>query len=159
MEKRDVITALKDFFEIEELVCRDVYSRFGEKAWQFFDRDTLHCLLITRRDVLQTPMTINNWAKWNSGEPSYDERGLRCNLCELTFTKTIKQQLYMSAHCNGAGFDFTTKRLSAEECRRIIKENIHLSPCRIRLEKGVSWVHLDTFDDPSSTEKCVEFNP
>lgn len=143
MQRSEIITELKKYFDIRELVCPHTYNKFGKVvSWQFLDTEILHVILVIRRDILKIPMQVNNWHKGGI----WDERGLRCNLCETTRSKTIKKEIYLSAHCNGAGIDFVLSSLSAADARKIIKANQHLLPYPIRLESNSTWVHVDIYD-------------
>lgn len=153
MERIDIINKLRKYFKIQELVCKHVYTSFGEKSWQFFDTNLLRTLLTLREDIFQRPMTINNW---HDGK-NYSQRGLRCNVCQIPSDKTKDDKIYMSAHCNGAGIDFDVKDMLAKESRDLIKKNSIKLPNRIRLEKDVSWVHLDVYEDPLSGLLITEF--
>ena len=75
-----------------------------------------------------------------------DERGLRCNLCSIVMQKTKQKKSYLSAHVNGAAIDFDAVGMSAEQVREKIRYNKDLLPYSIRLEKNVSWVHMDIYD-------------
>ena len=146
MTRNDIIRDLHKYFQVRELVCDHTFSKWGERSWQFLDTDYLHCLLIIRRDILQMPMVCN-----------YDganQRGLRCNRCELVKDKS---SVYLSSHILGKAGDFTVQGLTAEQARRRIKEMQHLLPCAIRLEAGVSWLHFDTLPQFGVTEKVYEF--
>lgn len=160
MTRQELIKELSIFFDIRELVCPDVYAMFKNKSWQFFDFDTLLCLLILRRDILKVGMNINNWHYWKSenlhGE-RFSQRGLRCNICEICKDKTVKNTLYMSGHSNGAAFDFTTKEYTAVICRKMISDKALLFPCKVRMEANVSWGHFDTYDDPTVNQQYWEF--
>lgn len=136
MTKKELVDEVKNYFKISELVCPDVYNKFGEGAWRFLDDRLLEALLIIRRDILQAPMTINNGH-------TFTQRGLRCNRCELV---RKKNHPYLSAHVLGKGVDFDAKGFTAEQARKKIKENIDLFPFPIRLEEGCNWVHFDVID-------------
>jgi hypothetical protein len=69
-----------------------------------------------------------------------------------------KSSIYMSAHCLGKAIDFNAKDQSAEETRKIIKANIDKFEYPIRLEKDVTWVHIDVMQPNGSTANLVEFN-
>lgn len=147
MNRNDIITALRPFFEVSELVCKHVFKKWGEKSWQFLDTNYLHCLLIIRRDILQVPMTCNH-----SGA---NQRGLRCNMCELV---EEKDSVYMSSHILGKAGDFTVKGMTAQDARSRIRNNAHLLPCAIRIENGVSWLHFDVLPQYGVTSKVYEFS-
>ena len=138
------------YFKIEELVCRHVYEKFGDKAWMFIDDRLIETLNLLREKILGVPMIINTW-KDGGG---YSQRGLRCNRCQIVREKTSP---YLSAHILGKGVDFNAAGMTADEVRsEIIKAQV-LLPWPIRLEKGVSWVHLDVYDSGNG-EKITLFS-
>lgn len=130
------------YFKIEELVCPDVYKKFGEQAWMFIDGRLVETLDIVREKILGKPMVVNNWTAGGS----FTQRGLRCNLCQLVKDKTKSNRLYLSAHNFGKAIDATVQGISAEEARKLIVKNQILLPYPVRLEEGVSWLHLDMYD-------------
>ena len=71
------------------------------------------------------------------------QRGMRCNICPIVKAKTTA---YESAHCNGMGFDIIVIGMNAECARKIIKQNEDKLPYPIRLEEGVTWLHIDCYD-------------
>jgi hypothetical protein len=146
MTRQEILTAIRPFFDIDELVCDHTYAKWGEKAWQFLDTDYLHALLIVRRDIIKRPMWCNGSQK--------KQRGLRCNRCQMVREKS---SVYLSAHCLGKAGDFSISGMTAEQARQAIKANAHLLPCNVRLEKGVSWLHLDTLPMYGVTQKVYEF--
>lgn len=147
MNREQIIRELHNYFQIRELVCSHTYSKWGERAWQFLDTDFLHCLLIIRRDILQLPMICNH--------DGAEQRGLRCNRCELV---KEKKSVYLSCHVLGKAGDFTVQGLTAEQARQRIKSNAHLLPCPIRMEKGVNWLHIDVLPQYGITQKVYEFS-
>lgn len=129
-------------FKIQELVCPEVYKKYGERAWMFIDPELIETLDIIREKILDKPMIVNNWVSGGG----YTQRGLRCNICQLVRDKTKNGKLYLSAHNFGKAIDATIEGMTAEEARRLIIKNQILLPCPIRLEDGVSWLHLDVYD-------------
>ena len=83
------------------------------------------------------------------------QRGLRCNICNLVKDKSRANKGYLSAHIFGKGCDFTTKEYTADQCRAKIIANKDLLPFNVRLEKDVSWVHIDIM--PFSEDKIFIF--
>lgn len=146
MTRNEIITALKKFFKVEELVCNHIYARWDEASWQFLDTNYLHALLIIRRDILKSPMICNF--------STAHQRGMRCNRCEIVKNKA---NVYLSSHIFGKAGDFTVSGMSAEDARQKIKSNVHLLPCNIRIEGGVSWLHIDTLPQSGITQKVYEF--
>lgn len=143
MTRQEIIQEIKakNYFSIKELVCKHVYNKFGEKAWQFLDTELLHTLLIIRKTI-NKPITVNNWSTGGT----FSQRGCRCNICQIPKDKTVANALYMSAHINGAGVDFDVKGMTAQAVRNWIIANQALLPYPIRLEDKVTWVHLDIYD-------------
>lgn len=135
---------IKKYFDIEELVCKHVYNKFGEMAWEFFNPKLLETLLVIR-EKLGKPIYVNNWQVGGN----LTQRGLRCNVCQLVREKSDLGKAYMSTHMQGTGIDFDVKGMSAHEVREWIKKNQILLPYPIRLEDGVTWVHLDMRTDGS----------
>lgn len=146
MKRETILRNVRKFFDIDELVCNHVAAKWGDRAWQFLDTDFLHALLIIRRDILKAPMWCNS--------STLHQRGLRCNLCELVQNK---KSVYLSAHILGKAGDFTVEGMTAEEARTLIKANAHLLPCNIRLEGGVSWLHIDVLPQEGVIAKVYEF--
>ena len=147
MKTRDeLIKELRKFFQVSELVCDHTYSRWGERSWQFLDTDYLRTLLVIRRDILQTPMTCNH--------EGANQRGLRCNMCELV---REKKKNYLSSHILGKAGDFSVKGLTAQQARERIKENARLLPCNIRIEDKVTWLHFDVLPQYGVEDKVYFF--
>lgn len=142
----EIIRELHKYFQIRELVCEHTHSEWGERAWQFLDTNYLACLLVIRRDILQLPMICNH--------DGANQRGLRCNRCELV---RDKGSVYLSSHVLGKAGDFTVQGITAQEARSRIRNMAHLLPCPIRMEGGVSWLHFDVLPQYGVTDKVYEF--
>ena len=52
MTREEILTAIRPYFDIDELVCNHTVAKWGDKSWQFLDTDFLHCLLVIRRDIV-----------------------------------------------------------------------------------------------------------
>lgn len=146
IDRDKLIRELHNYFQVSELVCDHVHAQWGERAWQFLDTNYLHCLLIIRRDIIQMPMVCNH--------EGANQRGLRCNMCELV---KGKKKAYLSSHILGKAGDFTVKGLTAQEARSRIRQNAHLLPCNIRVEGGVNWLHFDVLTQFGISQKVYEF--
>lgn len=136
------MATIKDYFDIQELVCPHVYNKFREYAWNFFDPRLLDTLLVIREKIGK-PIYVNNWDMGGD----FSQRGFRCNICALVKEKTALEKLYVTAHNQGMGVDFDVKGMRAEEVRKWITDNQILLPHPIRLEEDVNWVHLDVRSD------------
>lgn len=146
MTRKEILAAIKLYFDPDELVCDHTFKKYGSKSWQFLDTDFLHCLLIIRRDIIKKPMYANS--------RSAHQKGLRCNRCQLVRSAT---DVYLSAHILGKAGDFTSPYMKAEQMRQLIRENANLLPCPIRMEKGVSWLHIDVRPVDGFEGKIYEF--
>ncbi len=144
MERPELIQQIKKYFTLEELACPHSVAYFGDRAWGFFRQDYLETLLFLRRHF-NTPIYCNH--------DGLTQRGSRCNLCNIVATR---KSPYISAHVLWCAGDFTFLGYTAEEVRSEIKGIAHLLPYPVRLEKGVSWVHLDT-SAYCQTGKVTEF--
>ena len=153
MNRKEIIIELSGYFDIQELVGPIEYSRFGNNCWRYLRTELLHTILVVRRDILKVPMYVNNWALGGS----LKERGLRCNISSISKDKTMDGILYMSGHSFGAAIDFDAKGMTAESVRKKIIMNELLLPYPIRIENGVSWVHIDVYDDIINNKKITSF--
>lgn len=145
MIREEILTEIKRYFSIHELVGKRTYKKHGERAWKFFDDDLLLTLLIIRKHI-NKPITINNWF-WGG---KFSQRGLRTIVMQLVKNFFLKGKLYLSAHLFGKAVDFDVEGMTANEVRQWIIDNQHLLPVKVRLErklrgKYINWVHLDTF--------------
>jgi hypothetical protein len=151
MERNAILSEIKQYFDIEELVCNHVLERWGEDAWQFLDTGFLANLLALRRDVIQRPMYCNNHKK------GIYQRGLRCNLCELV---KEKDRPYLSAHVLGKAGDFSIEGVSGVYQMGLMRGRIKLYPVAfpvpLRMEADVSWLHVDVMPTPTG-QKIYEF--
>lgn len=127
------------YFGIKELVCPHVYEIWGENAWQFLDERMLKNLEWIRERIGK-PIIVNNWA--TGGQ--YSQRGLRCTRCILVIEKVDLRKVYLSAHIQGKAVDFNVVGMTAEEVRDWIIEHADELPYPVRLERDVTWVHMDT---------------
>ena len=147
MTREEILKAIRPYFDIDELVCNHTFEKWGQQAWQFLDTDYLHALLVVRRDIIKKPMWCNGSQK--------KQRGLRCNRCQEVLSK---KSVYLSAHVLGKAGDFTITGMTAQQARELIKVNADLLPCPIRLEKGVSWLHMDVLPQYGVDAKIYEFS-
>lgn len=151
MTKQEVIKQLKPYFKISELVCPHTFQKFGEKSWQFLNTELLETLLVLRTKVFNAPMAVNNGS-------NFTQRGLRCNICQLPKDQTMKGSQYLSAHCLGSAIDCDVKGMTAEEARKKIAANQSMLPYPIRVERAVTWLHFDVYNDGTTITKYSEFN-
>ena len=149
MNRTEILIEIKKYFGIHELVGSRTFKKYGDRAWRFFGTNALHALLIVRENI-DAPITVNSGNR--------EQRGLRTNIQPLVRDKAERNQLYISAHILGRAFDFDVKDMTAEQVRDWIVENEELFPFKIRLEDGVSWVHMDDIDEEKNP-KVYLFNP
>lgn len=129
------------YFKLKELVSEQVYRKYGEMCWDFFDPRLIKTIDFLKEHYGWT-ITINNYL-WG-GE--FQQRGLRCNFDSIVKNKTMENELYLSAHVRGQAVDFDVKGKSAKDVRMILIKEQESLPFNIRLEMNVNWVHLDVVD-------------
>lgn len=154
--KYKLISDLSTFFKIYELVDKNVFDKFGEDAWKFFDEQLLETILVLRKKIIKQPMLCNNWK--SGGQ--YSQRGLRENIAPMVWSKTNAGVMYLSAHCLGKAADFSSSKVSADEMRRLIKENQKELPYKVRIESGESaptWLHIDVMTSHTQKDKILWF--
>lgn len=152
-EDKYILSEVKKYFHIKELIGRSTYKKYGESSWKFLDIRLLETLLILR-EKLGKKIFINNWHRGGK----FSQRGLRTNVQQIFRNKFLKNVLYISAHVLGKAVDFDVEGMTAEQVRDWIKINQHLFPYKIRLEADVTWVHLDIISE-SENPKVYVFNP
>ena len=152
MNRKELIEQVQRWFSLRELVDEQTYKKYGDFAWNFFRPELLETLVFIREYVLKVPITVNNWHMGGK----FSQRGLQHNLSAEVWKYTSASKQYMSAHILGAGVDFDAKGMTAAEVRSAIQAAAKNLPYPIRLEDGVSWVHLDVYND-GSKEKVQLF--
>lgn len=120
-------------FSTEELVSKQVFDVIGDDAIKLFDPIALK-MLEAVREIVNVPLICNNWKQGGSR----DDCGYRDLKCTIGATK--------SAHKEGKAFDLVSSKMSAQKMRDLIIKNQDKLPCNIRMEKGVSWLHIDCRD-------------
>lgn len=138
MTRNMLLTKVKAYFNIKELVCKHVYNKYGQTAWQFISTELLSILYTLRYEIIKQPMIINTWAQFGQ----FSQRGLRCNMCKLVKDKNTP---YLSAHVLGKAVDFHVTGVSPEDIRKMIKDNVDKFEYPIRLEEGTNWIHIDCY--------------
>ena len=137
---------ISKYFKIEELVPKDTFEKYGDDCWKYFTDNSLR-MLDGVREFFEKPVTVNNWL-WG-GNLQY--RGYRPPDCPIGAP--------FSYHKSGRAFDFDVKGMSAEEVRRHILDNQDdlLLIWIERMEKDVSWVHVDTGSLPTGKGRIYLF--
>ena len=122
------------FFELNEIIDRKTYEKWGDRAWILFNPNALEAL-DGLREFMNAPITVNNW--WGNPGAGNQYRGYRPEDCPVGAK--------FSQHKEGNAFDCTIKGYTAEDARRIILENQDnpLLAKIMRLEADVSWLHFD----------------
>ena len=146
----NTLREFRKFFDLREVVSKQVYERYGQAAWTFFDLRLL-AVVVWLRQNLNIPLVCNNWAKGGQ----LDERGFRANLDPTVASKTKAGKLYCTAHSRGQALDLSSGKMTAEEMRRWIRQHREDLPFPIRMEKDVNWLHIDVAN--VTNEILVEF--
>ena len=139
------------FFRLEELVCKEVFFKHGDRAWMFLD-EKIVIQIDTIRRLIGKPIIINDWVDGGT----FDERGLRCNICPIVKNKTFLGELYLSAHVLGKAVDFNVQGMTPQDVTLWIAFNKDKLPYNMRIEKDTdTWTHIDVYDTGS---KLTFFN-
>lgn len=153
MDFNKLISEIKKYFKIQEFVDKATYDKWGENAWTFLDEKLLETILVLRRDILKVPLVCNDWSFGGKNQ----QRGLRTNISELVKSKTNANTLYLSQHIQGRAADLVSSKMTAENMRKLIRANQSKLPYPIRMESGVSWLHVDTMVMLNQRVKIYEF--
>jgi hypothetical protein len=124
--------------DVSELVCKHVYDEFGGDSLKLADYRLIEWLRWFR-DAIDRPVFINNWI--HGGD--FSQRGYRCPQCQMVKDAVIAKKIYLSAHTRFQAVDFDVEGMLAEEVRQWIERNKKYMPVSIRVEKNVSWIHVD----------------
>lgn len=130
------------YFTVDELVSKEVYELLGDEAIKLFDPKALE-VLEDVREILGIPLTCNDW---NNGGNRNDS-GYRDLNCKIGASK--------SAHKTGQAFDLISSTMSANDMRNRIQLCAHMLRHNIRMEDGVSWLHIDVKNKTS--KKIIMF--
>lgn len=151
MDRNKLITELKKYFQIQEIVCPHCYNKFGEQSWQFISTELLSTIYVLRTKIFKKPITINTWK--SGGQ--FSQRGLRCNMCQLVKSKN---GIYLSAHCLSKAIDFNVQGLTSKQVNDTIRNSADYFEYPIRLESNTDgWSHIDCYEPVGSNQKIVEF--
>lgn len=117
-------------FILQEFVSKQTWKKYGNKSIWFIDFRIIETAQ-SLRDILNTPLTINNWAYGGSR----NESGLRIP----------EHQNYSptSQHTFGRAVDIISNKYSAEEMRQHIINNDFLYEHITAIELKVDWLHID----------------
>lgn len=149
-----ILTEFMRYFNLKELVSREVYTKKGTSAWSYIDPRLMEVVLWLRKG-LGIPLVCNNWG--NGG--SLSQRCFRSNLDQIVSDKTKKGALYCSAHMRGQAIDLSSGKMTAKQIRQWIREHATQCPHPIRLEDDKSaptWVHIDVCN--ITDQKIIEFS-
>ena len=133
-------------FQLNELVDRTTFEKYGQQCWQFFPKEALE-MLDGIREFFKSPVTVNNWHIGGQ----YQFRGWRPVWSNVGAPQSM--------HRKGGAFDCDIQGLTAEEARQNIladKDNPLLKNI-MRLEDGVSWLHTDTGIIPKGKNRIYLF--
>lgn len=121
-------------FNLKELLPEHLYGKKGF-GWNTFD-ERLKITLDAIRDILGVPLICNNWE--HGGKR--DNCGARDESSPYykpgSYHSIRRDRKVMAA-------DLISTRMTAEEMRRKLVENYQKLPYPIRIEQGVSWLHVD----------------
>lgn len=138
---------LTDNISLQELLPKDTFMKYGTSGVKLIDKRLPVILERIRELCGGKPMTLNDW--FYGGR--FNLRGYRPPECAIGATKSMHKQ--------GMAADFTVKGMTAEQVRNVIRGNATelMQMGLTRMEKDVSWVHIDLKVTGLST--IYEFKP
>lgn len=110
------------YFDVKELVSKNIYSKYKEESIKFLDSKALE-VLENVRDILGVPLVCNNWAR--GGTRHYC--GYREPDCSVGAIHSM--------HKEGKAFDLISSKMTAKEMRDILEKNQDKLIQPIRVEK------------------------
>lgn len=121
------------WFEIRELIPPDIYDKsMEEELWCLIDDNLKEVLDFIREYIVKAPLTCNNWHLGGERVAS----GYRDRNCPVGAKH--------SQHKEGRAADLICSKYTAEQMRQMILASQYDLPHYIRMEDGVSWLHVDT---------------
>lgn len=143
------------YFQLYELMPPELYTYdmmvskdARERAFAAcFDEKLLITIDIIRGDIIKAPLICNTWHQ--DGNRKYS--GLRPQSCKVG--------AWNSQHKLGKAVDLICRDYTAEQMRRMIKENERLLPYPVRIEEGpsITWLHIDCKDMDYKGKKIYWF--
>lgn len=130
------------YFKLYELLPPSLYEN-EEEGWERFDERLLKTIDIIR-ELLGVPLIANSWKQGGT----FTQRGLR--------EQNSKTGSPKSQHKLGRALDVVSSTMPAEEMRQKIAEHADELPYNIRIEAGVSWLHVDVKE--GNPQKIYFFN-
>lgn len=121
-------------FKLYELLPKELYID-EDMGWDLFDERILRTIDIIR-EIVGVKLICNNWywkgkRNW-SGARNKNSPDFRIGSCH-----SIREDRKVMA------LDVISPAMSAAEMRRLIVQRHTELPCPIRIEDGVSWLHVD----------------
>lgn len=129
------MTKISTYFSIEEVVPKELYSKFGDKSIWFIQRETL-LLADFIRDRFGKSMTINNWHEGGA----LNNRGFRMPDCATGG--------FLSQHKFGKAIDFNIEGLTPQEVYKDIMDHsdMYMKAGATTVEDIAftnGWTHID----------------
>lgn len=128
--KNDIMAKANKYFNVDELVSKEVYELLGDNAIKLIDTRLLK-VIEEIRELLGVPLICNNWMHGGSR----NNCGYRDLNCTIGASK--------SAHKDGMAADLISVKMSAADMRKKILANKDKISYPIRIEDDVTWLHVD----------------
>ncbi len=133
------------YFKPYEFVSEKMYKIYSDNSLLFIS-DEMKETMDDLREFFDVPIYINNWQFGGS----FQNRGYRD-----PFTSVGAK---LSQHKFGRAIDFHSPIIASSTIRKQILENQNLFPHIHRMERDVSWVHIDSHPDYKD-KRIYLFNP
>lgn len=139
------------WFQLYELLPPEAFSyedmtlpKDRQPGWYKLDERLLITLDVIR-EIIGKPLICNTWFQNGSRRDS----GFRTFGCKIGAQKSM--------HKEGKAADLVCPDYTAEQMRQMIVENQDKLPYPIRIEKDVTWLHIDVKDIDYKGKKIYFF--
>lgn len=132
------------WFDLRELLPPEIYR--GEGQWPLIDDRLKAVIDCIREEIVKAPMICNTWHMGGNRKWS----GYRPQDCPVGAAK--------SQHKEGKAVDLLCYKYTAEQMRQMIEENADRLPYPIRIERDVTWLHIDVKDMDYKGKKIYFFS-
>lgn len=139
------------WFQLYELLPPEAFSyedmilpKDKQPGWYKLDERLLITLDVIR-EIIGKPLICNTWFQNGNRRDS----GFRTFGCKIGAQKSM--------HKEGKAADLVCADYTAEQMRRMIVENQDKLPYPIRIEKDVTWLHIDVKDIDYKGKKIYFF--
>lgn len=138
------------YFKLYELLPPSLYKN-EEEGWELID-DKLIITIDFLKELfgMDVKLIANNW-KWGGNRENCCYRSIDC-----TVGARMSRHKDYDGDGDGEAIDLISPQISAADMRAVIDMHKDELPYPVRIEKDVTWLHIDTAN--KSNQKIYWFN-